>query len=68
METEAFGWLDWMLTNWQTTILSTIFGVITVTSAVVKATPTKVDDGIWFKVLRLLELLSLNNVPVEKKE
>lgn len=68
METEAMGLLDWLLANWQTTVLVVIGGIITVASAIVRATPTEVDDGIWFKILKFLELLSLNNKPVTKRQ
>lgn len=64
---EGMSLLDWLLANWGTTVMVIIGGVITITSAIVKVTPTQVDDGIWFKVLKFLELLSLNNTPVNKR-
>lgn len=60
--------LDWLLAHWTTTVVVVIGGIITVASAIVKATPTKVDDGWLLKILKFMELLSLNKKPVEKKD
>lgn len=60
--------LDWLIENWQTTIVVVVTGIITIASAIVKATPTEVDDKWLFKVLRFLELLSLNKDPVQMKK
>lgn len=64
---EEMNLLDWLLANWETAIVGIIGGIVTVASIIVKLTPTEVDDNWLYKILRLLEKLSLNNKPVEIK-
>jgi len=52
--------------DWQT-ILAIATGVVTTASIITKLTPTKVDNLWAWKALRILEILALNNIPVEKK-
>ena len=65
---EEMNWLDWMLANWETSIVVIVMGVITIASTIVKLTPTEVDDVWLYKILKLLEKLGLNNKPVELKK
>ena len=50
---------DWLISNWEG-ILILISAIVTISSIIVKWTPTPKDDKILAKVLKFLELLSLN--------
>ena len=56
--------MDWITDNWGT-ILIIVSGIVTVASAIIKATPSTVDDGWWKKIRVILELLALT--PKDRK-
>jgi len=49
------------------TIIAILTGLVTTASIIVKITPSKVDNLWAYKALKILEILAMNNVPVEKK-
>ena len=52
--------MDWLMNNWDT-ILAAFGAFVTFASVVVKLTPTKKDDELLAKLIKILEPLSLFN-------
>lgn len=59
--------LDWIVGHWES-IFSWIGLVVTTCSGVVKLTPTKKDDGVWGKVVKVLDYASVVNTPSNKEK
>ena len=57
--------IDWILTHWES-IFSWIGLAVTTCSGVVKLTPSTKDDGIWGKVVKVLDYASVVNTPENK--
>jgi hypothetical protein len=58
--------MEWITANWES-ILAVTTGTITVASIIAKLTPTKVDDGLVAKALKLIDILAINNKPTTTK-
>ncbi len=52
--------MDWIMQHWKD-ILAIIGGIVTVSSIIVKLTPTPKDDGILKKIIVVLSALGLFN-------
>ena len=57
--------IDWILGHWES-IFSWIGLVVTTCSGVVKLTPSTKDDGVWGKVVKVLDYASVVNTPENK--
>lgn len=51
--------MEWIILNWDTVLLA-ITSIVTAASIIVKLTPTQKDDAVMAKILKALELISLN--------
>jgi hypothetical protein len=58
--------MEWITANWGS-IIAVITGIISVASIIAKLTPTEVDDGIVAKLLKLIDVLAINNKPTTAK-
>lgn len=52
--------MDWITAHWKD-ILAIIGGVVTISSIIVKLTPTPKDDGVLKKIIVILSALGLFN-------
>lgn len=52
--------MEWITAHWKD-ILSIIGGVVTVSSLIVKLTPTQKDDTVLGKIIKILAALGLFN-------
>lgn len=52
--------MEWIQAHWKD-ILAIIGGVVTVASLIVKLTPTKKDDSVLAKIIKILAVLGLFN-------
>ena len=59
--------IDWIFEHWES-IFSWIGLIVTTASGAVKLTPTKKDDGIWGKALKVLDYVSVVNTPSNKEK
>ena len=59
--------MEWLIANWQE-VLFIITSVVTVASVAAKLTPTKVDDNLVGNLIKLLDVIGLNNPPTETKK
>jgi len=57
--------IEWVMNNSETLIAS-VTGIVSVASVVAKLTPTKTDDKIVFAILKLVDIIALNNKPTKK--
>lgn len=56
----------WIVENWPVMLLG-ITGTVTGASVLAKLTPTETDDVFIAKLLKLIDLLAINNKPTVKK-
>lgn len=59
--------MDWIIDNIAELGLI-ITGLVTVASVIAKLTPTEVDDNFIGKLIKLADLIGLNNKPTETKK
>lgn len=57
--------IDWILGHWES-IFSWIGLAVTTCTGIVKLTPSTKDDGIWGKVVKVLDYASVVNTPENK--
>ena len=57
--------IDWILEHWES-IFSWIGLITTTASGAVALTPTKKDDTIWGKIVKILDNVSVVNTPANK--
>ena len=61
--TQAF---NWAIAN-KGQVLTILTSIITVASVVAKLTPTETDNRILGKILKIVDMLAVNNKPTEIK-
>lgn len=54
--------IDWMINNPELSITS----AISIASIIARLTPTKTDNKIIFMILKLIDILAINNQPIKK--
>ena len=59
--------LNWILEHWES-IFAWIGLATTTATTAVALTPTKKDDGIWGKVVKVLDYASVINTPANKEK
>lgn len=59
--------IDWIVEHWES-IFSWIGLAVTTCTGVVKLTPTKKDDGIAAKIVKVADYLSVVNTPANKEK
>lgn len=56
----------WIVENWPIMLLG-ITSIVTGASVLAKLTPTETDDAFIAKILKLIDLLAINNKPTIQK-
>jgi hypothetical protein len=59
--------MDWLTSHWGS-LLTVVTSVISAASVVAKITPTQTDDLVIATILKVVDLLALNNKPTELKK
>lgn len=49
--------IDWILNHW-VDLLAIYGAVVAICSTIIKLTPSKKDDDVWAKILKILDLFS----------
>ena len=57
----------WVINNWETILLAAT-GIVTGASVIAKLTPSETDDKWLAKILKVVDMLAINNKPTEQKE
>jgi len=55
----------WVINNWET-ILLVATGIVTGASVIAKLTPSETDDKWLAKILKVVDMLAINNKPTKK--
>ena len=58
--------MDWIIANWAS-VVAIVTGIVTVASIIAKLTPTETDDKLVGYILKIIDVLALNNKPTEIK-
>lgn len=57
----------WLINHWEEITLAAT-GVVSVASIIAKLTPTEVDNKLVALILKIVDVLALNNKPTELKK